>query len=157
MRTIAIRRLAMRRLAWLFLLLWVACGVASGQPGENSGSVAVIRALEREWSVGQSRSDTRVLDLIFDNGLIYVEYGKLVSKGEYLARIKHEDPQLDQVILEGVSVHTFGTTALAVGTYREKNSRNGGAESIRHRFIDTWVYENGRWMLVAAAAAPIIK
>jgi len=27
----------------------------------------------------------------------------------------------------------------------------------RWRFIDTWVYKEGRWMLVAAAAAPVSR
>ena len=51
-----------------------------------------IRALEKQWTVGQSRNDNRALDMIFDNALIYVEYGRLVTKGEYLARIKSIPP-----------------------------------------------------------------
>lgn len=147
----------MRTIAWLFILVGVSPGAIWGQQGDQGGSVATIRALEHEWAEGQARNDARVLDLIFDNALVYVEYGKLVSKGEYLARIKRENSQLDQIAIEGVTVRIFGSTALATGTYREKVLRSGKTEVRRWRFIDTWAYKKGSWVLVAAGATPVIK
>jgi len=141
---------------WFFLVLFSSVAVW-GQQGDKGGSVATIRALEHEWAEGQSRNDTRVLDLIFDNALVYVEYGKLVSKGEYLARIKRENSELDQIAFEGVTVHIFGSTALATGTYCERELRSGKTEQRRWRFIDTWVYKKGSWVLVAAGSAPITR
>lgn len=140
-----------------FFILALASSVLLGQEPEKSGTVAAIRALEHEWAEGQSRNDVRVLNLIFDNALVYVEYGGLVSKGEYLARIKRQNPQLDQITFEGTTVRIFGGTALVIGTYREKRAKIGQAEGQRWRFIDTWVYKNGSWVLVAAGAAPISK
>lgn len=128
-----------------------------GQQGDERGTAASIRALEREWTIGQSREDAGALDLIFDNALVYVEYGRLVSKGEYLARIKRQTPQIDQITYEGATVRIFGGTALCIGTYTEKKIRAGKSGAKRWRFIDTWVYKNGGWVLVAAAAAPLTK
>lgn len=147
---------------WLvstIVCLFLLCGSPAtwAQQGDESGTAATIRALEHEWAVGQSRDDARALDLIFDNALVYVEYGNLVSKGEYLARIKRQNPQMDQINYEGATVRIFGGTALYIGTYAEKKLRAGKTEALRWRFIDTWVYKNGGWMLVAAAAAPISK
>jgi Domain of unknown function (DUF4440) len=126
----------------------------AGQQTDEGGSAAAIRALEHEWVVGQTRNDNRALDLIFDNSLVYVEYGNLVTKGEYLSRIKWAAPQLDQIVMEPMTVRTFGSTAIAVGTYREKDVKGGKALLKRWRFIDTWVYKKSGWVLVAAAAAP---
>ena len=63
----------------------------------NGGTAAAIRALNTQWADGQSRNDNGVLDLIFDNSLVYVEYGKLVSKGEYLLRVKSAGSQISQI------------------------------------------------------------
>jgi hypothetical protein len=53
-----------------------------------------------------------------------------------------------------MTVRTFGDTAVTVGTYYEKGASGNKAHLKRWRFVDTWVFKRGRWMLVAAAAAP---
>jgi hypothetical protein len=52
-------------------------------------------------------------------------------------------------------VHIFGSTAIVVGTYRERAVKNGKSRLMRWRFIDTWVYKKNGWVLVAAAASPL--
>ena len=100
---------------------------------------------------GQSWNNNRALDLIFDHALVYVEYGQLVTKGDYLARIKQESPQ---IAMEAMTVRQFGDTAIVVGSYRERLSKGGEREVKRWRFVDTWVRKKNGWVLVAAAAAP---
>jgi hypothetical protein len=71
------------------------CAALSVPAQEADGNIATtIRALERGWVDGQSWNNNRALDLIFDNALVYVEYGQRVTKGDYLARIKQESPQI---------------------------------------------------------------
>ncbi|PYX47100.1 MAG: hypothetical protein DMG79_14750 [Acidobacteria bacterium] len=142
----------------MFLMICTSAPLI-GQGGEGkgneSGTASAIRALEREWVEGQSRNNNRALDLIFDNALVYVEYGKLISKGEYLSRIKWAAPSEGQIAMEPMTVRLFGSTAIVIGTYSEKLAK-GGTPAVRHwRFVDTWVYKKGGWVLVAAAAAPI--
>src|SRR5262249_3546539 len=96
------------------LMITLLCSAAASiyaQEGSNAGTAAAIRSLEQQWTIGQSRNDNAALNLIFDNALIYVEYGKLVSKGDYLARIKHEEPESAEIEMEPVSVRIFGHTA----------------------------------------------
>jgi hypothetical protein len=130
---------------------------AWGQASSDPGTAAAIRALEKQWTVGQARNDNRALDMIFDNGLVYVEYGRLVSKGEYLSRIKAQPTNLDQISMEPMSVRTFGDTAIVVGTYTESQVIRGKRTMQQWRFVDTWVYKKKGWVLVAAAAAPVAK
>ena len=86
-----------------------------------------------------------------------MEYGRLISKGDYLLRVRSAKPQLEQIAMEAMTVHTFGSTAIVVGSYRETGVKDGKSLLQRWRFVDTWVYEKGRWMLVAAGAAPLSK
>jgi hypothetical protein len=146
------------RLAGLaFILAWAAAVPVCGQQGTEGDNAMVIRALEHEWVEGQTRNDNRALNLIFDNALVYVEYGKLVTKGEYLSRIKQAGPEVSEVVIEAMTVRKLGNTAIVVGSYRERlrSSRQSGVK--RWRFIDTWIFKKNGWVLVAAAAAPISK
>jgi hypothetical protein len=143
------------RIALSSLILGIMVATAVGQNKANSAAENTIRTLEREWTVGQSRNNIRVLDLIFDNNLIYVEYGRLVSKGEYLARIKQEAPQ---VAFEEMTVRIVENTAIVTGTYKEVQLHGGSRQSQRWCFLDTWVYKPQRgWTLVAAGSSPISK
>jgi len=142
-----------------FLLL-VVCALSlsvSSQESNQSSAVSVIRSLEREWAVAQSRNDNRALDKILDNALVYIEYGRLVTKGDYLERIHKEDSSFRQVVMEPTRIHMFGNTAIVIGTYREKYIVNGKTVLRRWRFIDTWVYKKSGWVLVAAAASPLTQ
>jgi hypothetical protein len=137
------------------LFLSVITNCVWAQDASDPGTAASIRALEKQWTVGQSRNDNRALDLIFDNALVYVEYGRLVTKGEYLARIKSVSPEVDQIAMEPMTVRTFGTTAVVVGSYVEKQRDQEKRTIQRWKFVDTWVYKKNGWVLVAAAAAPV--
>jgi uncharacterized protein (TIGR02246 family) len=124
---------------------------------EAADSTIAIRALEHEWFEAQSHNDNRALDLIFDYDLVYIEYGRLVTKGEYLSHVKSAKPQPEQVVMEAMTVRTFGNTVIAIGTYRETAMKDGKPLLKHWRYVDTWVYEQGRWMLAAAASAPMLK
>lgn len=117
------------RVALLLLLIRGMSVPMLGQKEPEESTARSILALEHEWVEGQSRNDNRALNLIFDNALVYVEYRQLVSKGDYLGRIKHESPQ---IAMEAMTVRTFGTTAIVVGTYRERQFKGG------HRDLKRW-------------------
>ena len=121
----------------------------------NGGTTSNIVALEHAWVDGQSRNDNGALNLIFDNALVYVEYGKLVTKGEYLSRVKAAKSSEQMVVMEAMTVRVLGGTAIVVGTYREKGPKGGSTSVARWRFVDTWVKKEGNWKLVAAASAPL--
>ncbi|HWY21372.1 MAG TPA: nuclear transport factor 2 family protein [Candidatus Acidoferrum sp.] len=143
------------------LLLVLACvmsrAAASAQEAAGGDAATAVLTLEHEWLEAQSRNDNRALDLIFDNALVYIEYGGLMTKGDYLLRVRSANPQRQQIAMEGASVRTFGGTAIVIGTYVETGVKDGKSLLKRWRFVDTWVYKKGRWTLVAAAAVPVSK
>ena len=80
-----------------------------------------------------------------------------MTKGDYLLSVRTTQLQLQQIAMEATSVRMFGNTAIVVGVCLEKEAAAGQSSAKRRRFVDTWVYKNGHWMLVAAAAVPIAK
>lgn len=149
------RKQVIMRTVPLWLILVCATSLSPAQAAPEGGAATAIRALEREWFEGQSSRDNRALDLLFDNDLVYVEYGRLVTKGDYLSRVKVAEPNATQVVMEAMTVRTFGDTVITVGTYSEKGISGNKTHPKRWRFVDTWVFKRGRWMLVAAAASPL--
>lgn len=141
----------------LFLVLCCAASVPvfAQEPGDDAATA--VRTLEHGWFEAQSHHDNHALDLIFDNALVYIEHGRLMTKGDYLLSVRSTQPQLQQIAMEATSVRMFGNTAIVVGVYLEKDAAGGKSLAKRRRFVDTWVYKKGHWMLVAAAAVPIAK
>jgi hypothetical protein len=121
----------------------------------DEAASGTLRALEREWDEAQAHNDNRALDLILDNDVVYVEYGRLVTKADYLLRIKHQDPSTDEIVMEPIIVRVFGSTAIVTGSYQETQRKAGVRTFTRWRFVDTWTYKNHGWVLIAAGSAPI--
>jgi len=158
LRITALRQRAslMRTIGCLLVLVYATSLPGSAQKAGDSNPATAVRALENERVKAQARNDNDALDLILDNALVYIESGKLISKGDYLLRVKSAKPPLQQIVLEAMTVRTVENTAIVVGTYRKTDGKDGKSLK-RWRFVDTWVNKKGSWMLVAAAATPLSK
>jgi ketosteroid isomerase-like protein len=145
----------MKRIALAMIL---ACSTAAApQDLNDSGVRQNIIALEHAWDQALERADVKALSAIFDDRLIYVDYdGKMLTKAEYLLRVKTNNMHLQEVVTEEMNVQVMGTTAIVVGTYRAKGVERGKPYLEHGRFSDTWVLMGKNWMCVASSATPIL-
>lgn len=133
---------------------------APAQTDANATKSKIV-ALEQLWNQAYKAGDTRALDTILDNAIVLVnDDGSVQSKAEFLASVK-ENPaqpaaQQQQVAPESLSVHVFGTTAIATGVMRVKGLENGKPYTRRERFVDTWVFKAGTWLCVGTNATPVL-
>jgi|ERR1700677_4921360 ketosteroid isomerase-like protein len=147
----------MKTTGFVMLLVCSALLLAIGQNSGDSGARSTLLALEHAWDQALERRDVKALAAIFDNSLVYVDFdGKLLTKADYLARVKSNTTPMDQIVAEQMSVQMFGDTAIVVGTYRVKGVENGKPYLRRGRFTDTWIFTAGHWMCVASEATPIL-
>jgi ketosteroid isomerase-like protein len=129
---------------------------AAAQTYGDSAARSNILALEYVWDQAQESRDVRALSAIFDNALVFVDYdGRILTKTEYLERVKSDSSHMEQIVTESMSVLVLGNTAIVVGTYRAKGIENGKPYLRRRRFVDTWMLMGERWVCVAAEATPI--
>jgi ketosteroid isomerase-like protein len=148
---------AMRKAGFAAILVWAALLSAAAQSSDDAAGRSNILALEHAWDQAQERGDAKALAAIFDDALIFVDYdGKLLTKAEYMARVKANSTHMLQIVAEEMSVQMFGTTAIVVGTYRAKGIENGKPYVKRGRFTDTWVLRGTNWICVAAGTTPIL-
>jgi ketosteroid isomerase-like protein len=148
----------MRTHVFIAAFICSALSLASAQDNGDAIARSNILALEHAWDQAQERGDVKALTAIFDNSLVYVDYdGKLLTKAEYLERVKSNTTHMEQIVAETMSVQVFGKTAIVVGTYRVKGLENGKPYLRRGRFTDTWILINALWICVAAEATPILR
>jgi len=127
---------------------------ASTQDAPDASTASKIQTLEHVWGEAQGKKDLKALDAIFDNALIFVDpEGTLMTKAELLARVRAAP--LQRFVMESMMVRIFGITAMVTGVYRSTEMQGGKVLQRRVRFLDTWSYQDGRWICVAAQATPI--
>ncbi|MFZ0322045.1 MAG: nuclear transport factor 2 family protein [Candidatus Sulfotelmatobacter sp.] len=148
----------MRNITFVMLVVCSALQFGAAQNNDDAGGRSSILALEHAWDQAQEHGDAKAMAALFDDALIYVDYdGKLLTKAEYMARVKANNIHMQQIVAEEMSVQMFGTTAIVVGTYRVKGIENGKPYLKRGRFTDTWVLRGVNWICVAAETTPILR
>jgi ketosteroid isomerase-like protein len=137
----------MRTMAVLFLML-ASCATAIGQNDESQKSRII--ALENAWNLAEEKKDSKALDALLSNNLLYVDYdGSTLDKEHFLGNVRKPTLQPQQIVNEAMTVNVYGSAAVVTGTYREKGSINGKPFIRRTRFTDTWILDKGAWQCVA--------
>jgi ketosteroid isomerase-like protein len=143
-------------------LMIVVCAMVLFVGGQDDSEAAVrsrIIALEKAWNQAYKAGDVRALDSILDNEIVLInDDGSVQSKAEFLGSVKTtgNNSQEQQVSPESMNVHVFGSTAVATGVFRAKGVEGGKSYVRRERFVDTWLYKNGKWVCVASNATPVL-
>jgi len=141
-----------------FLMIPLAATALFAQNESEAAAKAKIIALEKAWNQAYKMGDSKALGSLLDDSLVLIEDdGSLKTKGEFLASVKSTpNANEEQVAPESMTVHIHGQTAIAVGTFAAKGTRNGKPYIRRERFVDTWILKNGNWLCVATNATPIL-
>jgi ketosteroid isomerase-like protein len=147
------------RLTGLLLPLLCAASVPLWTQDNSVSAVqSKIVALEKAWNQAYKLGDKHALDTLLDNEIVLInDDGTVQTKVEFLASVKKAaGTQEQQVAPESMSVHVHGNTAIATGVFRAKGVEGGKPYVRRERFVDTWVYEDGKWVCVATNATPVL-
>lgn len=144
--------------AILFCSVLSFASAASAQTTTDAGTVTKVLALELAWNQAEERKDTKAMDALFDNAMVYVDYdGTFKTKAEFLARVKAASTHPQQEVTESMAGYAFGNSVVVTGIYVATGAENGKPYSRRGRFVDTWVLKNGNWLCVASQATPILR
>jgi ketosteroid isomerase-like protein len=116
--------------------------------GDDEGR---ILALETAWNHAEQNKDAAALDQLLAATLVYVDYdGSMMDKTQFLASVKAESLEPDQITNESMTVHMYTRAAVVTGIYREKGKLKGKPYLRRGRFTDTWINQNRTWQCVAS-------
>jgi ketosteroid isomerase-like protein len=143
----------MRNTIAVFTLLLVAmCLVVDAQDrAVGSGESARILSLENAWNQAEFKHDAQALRLLVMETFQYTDAdGTFMDKDQWLASIKNEVDQYEQLVNRGMEVHVYGNAAVVTGQYIEKIKSKGKPAVHSGRFTDTWVKQNGEWKCAAS-------
>lgn len=147
----------MRRSFCLMILMYgLAANIPAQDSANDSATQSKVLALESAWNMAEERGDTRALDMIFDNAMIYIdEDGTLLTKTQFLARLRGSGPHVQSLVTQTIGVRVYGEMAVVAGSYRAKGIKQGKPQQWEGRFIDTWVLKRGAWVCVVAQSTPV--
>jgi ketosteroid isomerase-like protein len=135
----------------LILILLIALFAAAQNSPDASVSETKILALENAWGQAEKLDDSKALNTLLDDSLVYIRYdGSLWSKAQYLASLNDRSSHEEQAVNENMTAHVYGDIVLVTGIYRVKGVEKGKPYSRKERFIDTWVQRKGVWTCVAS-------
>ena len=149
----------MRFSACLMIVVCATAFFVRAQDDPDSAVRSKIVALEKAWNQAYKAGDIRALDSILDNEIVLInDDGSVQSKAAFLGSVKatRNNSQEQQVSPESMSVHVFGQTAISTGVFRAKGMEGGKSYVRRERFVDTWLYKDGKWVCVASNATPVL-
>ena len=147
----------MKTISTLILGLCIALVLVAADEDREAGVRSKIVALEKAWNQAYKMGDTKSLDAILDDHMVLInDDGSTQSKELFLASVRRSTSREEQVSPESMSVHVYGTTAIATGVFRAKGLDNGKPYTRRERFIDTWILKDGQWVCVGTNATPIL-
>ncbi len=147
----------MRLTAFLTAFVCVASLLVVGQDDSPSGVQSRIIALEKAWNQAYKLADRKALDALLDDQIVLVnDDGSMQNKAEFLASINPSNSQEQQVTPESITVRVYGNAATATGIFRAKGIEGGKPYVHRERFVDTWIYKDGKWRCAAASATIVL-
>jgi len=144
--------------ACIGILACAASLFVAAQDHTHADAQSNILAPEHAWDQAQEPGDIKALSALFDDSLVFVDCdGKILTKAQYLDRVKMDSSHLQEIVAESMNVQMLGNTAIVVGTYRAKGVENGKPYLRRRRFVDIWMLQGALWICVAAEATPVLQ
>ena len=148
LKTIAARRLTRYADDMRLLTILLTSAVLAAAADKSADAV---KAAEKNWATATVACDETTLRQVLADDLTYTHStGDTDTKAQFMSNLKTGVRKYLKLNHEGMDVRNYGNTAVVTATAQIETSQKGGAASPAHlRFIHVWIYQNGRWQLVA--------
>lgn len=134
------------------MLLCALCSEARGQ----SAAESKVLALERLWGAAAQMRDTKALEIIFDDSMVYVDIdGKQMTKTQVLAETAAVSPV--DIVVESSAAHAHGDVVIVTGVMQLRGVDRGKAYLRYGRFLDTWLDDGKRWVCLSSMTTAMRK
>ncbi len=120
---------------------------SAGASGLTADAERYIISSEKQW-LPTNPHEFDVIRRILADDFVGLIDGHIYTKVDALSSAKHDPGNVASEHVDYVTVRFHGMTAIAQGQaiITQKNGQR-----VRNRFVDTWVFENRTWQIVAAA------
>jgi ketosteroid isomerase-like protein len=142
------------------LVALVAAGWAVTASGGQTGAVKsdqqILIQLEQDWDAAFRRRD-----VAFIAGILAEEFVATYSDGtrgdrdEELSRAAKFDQQIDSATLDEFIVKIYGDTAVVWMSQHLLGPSQGKPLAVTFRYVDVFVFRDGRWQCVASQSTRV--
>ena len=121
-------------------------------PTVKKSAQAALRELENKWAAATAAHDIAAVQALLAGDYVGVTAaGNPVNKAGLLAELRKDKNTYESVVNSKLDVRVHGTTAIIVGTTKQKGKDAAGkAFSFTYRWTDTWMERDGKWQCVAS-------
>ncbi len=116
----------------------------------------VLMKLERDWDVAFHHKDVAVIEKVLAEEFvaIYAE-GQLADRAKELQAARDFDQQVDSSVLDEFNVKVYGDTAVVLFRQKMTGPSKGQPLTLTFRYMDVFVYRDGRWQCVASQSTRV--
>lgn len=136
----------MRRRLLAAALAALATGPASAGPREEA-----LQLADTQWNHFRLHSDAKSLAPLLAEGWVLTHSdGKVQHKADYLAQLATGSRRNTAITNQDSVIQYYGDTAIVTGKSVQSGVGEQGPFSGSFRFTRTWVWLDGRWVMVAS-------
>jgi ketosteroid isomerase-like protein len=128
------------------LLALIAClGFAAERSADG------VKAAEKSWASATVAGDEATLRQLLASDLTYTHSNSDTdTKAVFIDNLKTGARKYHKLDHESMEVRLYGNTAVLAAVAGVETSQKGGKPNpVRLRFIHVWVWQQGRWQMVA--------
>ena len=124
-------------------------------PTDQEVVLADLKNLEDEWTVANINADKKKLNRILADDYVGITEGRAQGKAEYLKTIR-PDTAIQRWEFENLKVTLNGDRASLSGILRlDFRDQKGQDQQAAYRFIDKFVWREGRWQATSSEVEPV--
>ena len=138
------------------LELALALTLLTGQASESGSVARELEQIERQLAATWKKGDCDAWGAMLapEWSVIHIT-GNTITRSQALEMCRTQQPPLESLVSDGLSVRSFGDAAVVTG---RTTATTGGEkrETITLRFTDVFIRRDGRWQVVASHATSVV-
>jgi ketosteroid isomerase-like protein len=139
----------------LLAAVWTVT-VSGGQTAAVKSDQQILVQLERDWDAAFRRRDVAfVAGLLAEEFVATYSDGTRGNRDEELSRVANFDQQIDSSTLDEFIVKIYGDTAVVWMSQHLLGPSQGKPLAITFRYVDVFVFRDGRWQCVASQSTRV--
>lgn len=116
----------------------------------------IFLALEQQWAAAVEQNDVAAVSAILADEYVSVfEDGTTGDRERELQLVREFNQHIDESEIRDFSVRTYGDTAVVRFARRMVGPRNGLRHEVTFRYLDVFVWRDGRWQCVTSQSTRV--
>jgi ketosteroid isomerase-like protein len=127
-----------------------------GNAGHTLDDSFTVLYLENDWSRAIRNHDAAWVERNFAADATDISDGTVRNKAQAIEAMRNDRSVVESDEMSEVGVRVDGNAAVVTGIYRIRGrDASGKPFDHRHRFTDTWIKRDGRWLMWASQGATL--